>query len=191
MRIHLVPSRINGHTYPEKFITTIAQLPVAQERFDYVNKRISSWEGYLKVLYKNASIDDIDATFTSSYFNDDYSKVTLRCNGIDDKEWKQLKGLSAYVKGYPREIGEVTKINRQDRTVEIELNAKLSRLFRNNEFDFTSEYITFSNASTKSQLNRLLKGFDRLKEGLAANVNLENILFEDQPTIAERKKMLN
>ncbi len=188
MRIHLVPSRINGHTYPEKFITTIAQLPVAQERFDYVNKRISSWEGYLKVLYKNASIDDIDATFTSSYFNEDYSKVTLRCNGIDDKEWKQLKGLSAYVKGYPREIGEVTKVNRQDRTVEIELNAKLSRLFRNNEFDFTSEYITFSNASTKSQLNRLLKGFDRLKEGLAANINLENILFEDQPTIAERKK---
>ncbi|MFP3500705.1 hypothetical protein SB759_41500, partial [Pseudomonas sp. SIMBA_059] len=49
MRIHLVPSRINGHTYPEKFITTIAQLPVAQERFDYVNKRITSWEGYLKV----------------------------------------------------------------------------------------------------------------------------------------------
>ncbi|TSI05270.1 AAA domain-containing protein [Lysinibacillus sp. BW-2-10] len=187
MRINLVPSRINGHTYPEAFISTIAQLPEAKERFDYVNKRITSWEGYLKVLYKNASIDDIDATFSSVQYSQDFSKVTLRCNGIDEKQWKQLKGLSAYVKGYNREIGEVTKANRQDHTVVIELNAKVAKLVRNNEFDFSTEYISFSNASTKSQLNRLLKGFERLKEGLAANANLETILFEDHPTIAERK----
>lgn len=188
MRIHFVPSRISGHTYSDKFISTIAELPVAQERFDYVNKRISSWEGYLKVLYKNASIDDIDATFHSLQYSQDFSKVTIRCNGIDDKQWKQLKGLSAYVKGYPREIGEVIKVHQQSRTIDIELNAKVAKLARTNDFDFTSEYITFSNASTKSQLNRLLKGFEHLKEGLAANPNLENILFEDTPKIAERKK---
>jgi hypothetical protein len=34
MRIRFVPSRINGHTYSEKFISTIAELPVAKERFD-------------------------------------------------------------------------------------------------------------------------------------------------------------
>ncbi|RHW38231.1 DNA helicase [Lysinibacillus yapensis] len=191
MRIRFVPSRINGHTYPDNFISALAELPVAQERFDYVNKRISSWEGYLKVLYKNASIDDIDATFSSIDYSADFSKVTLRLNGINDKEWKQIKGLSAYVKGYPREIGEVVKVNRQDRSIDIELNARVSKLARSNDFDFTSEYITFSNASTKSQLNRLLKGFDRLKEGLAANPNLENILFEDHPKIAERKNEAN
>lgn len=187
LRLRLVPSRINGHTYPDKFIAAIAELPVAQDRFDYVNKRISSWEGYLKVLYKNASIDDIDAVFTSVNYSADFSKVTLRTNGIEDKEWKQLKGLSAYVKGYPREIGEVSKVHQSERTVDIELNPKVAKLARTNDFDFTSEYITFSNASTKSQLNRLLKGFDRLKEGLAANPNLENILFEDTPKIGERK----
>jgi len=190
MRIRFVPSRINGHTYPKEFISTLAELPIAQERFDFVNKRISSWEGYLKVQYKNASIDDIDATFSSIQYSSDYSKVSLRCNGIEDKEWKQLKGLSAYVKGFPREIGEVIKVHRQDRTLEIELNSKVAKLARSNEFDFSSEYITFSNASTKSQLNRLLKGFERLKEGLAANPNLENILFEDTPKISEQKNDL-
>lgn len=187
MKIRLVPSRINGHTYPKEFISTIAELPVAKERFDFINKRISSWEGYLKVQYKNASIDDIDATFSSIQYSSDYSKVTLRCNGIEEKEWKQLKGLSAYVKGFQREIGEVVKAHKQDRTVEIELNPKVAKLARSNDFDFATEHITFSNASTKSQLNRLLKGFERLKEGLAANPNLENILFEDTPKISERK----
>ncbi|QCR32583.1 ATP-binding protein [Lysinibacillus sp. SGAir0095] len=187
MRIRFVPSRINGHTYPKEFISTLAELPIAQERFDFVNKRISSWEGYLKVQYKNASIDDIDATFNSIQYSSDYSKVTLRCNGVADKEWKQLKGLSAYVKGFPREIGEVVKTNKQERTVQIELNPKVAKLARSNAFDFSSESITFSNASTKSQLNRLLKGFERLKEGLSANPNLENILFEDTPKISERK----
>jgi len=187
MRIRFVPSRINGHTYPKEFITTLAELPIAQERFDFVNKRISSWEGYLKVQYKNASIDDIDATFSSIQYSSDYSKVILRCNGIEDKEWNQLKGLSAYIKGFQREIGEVVKAHKQDRTVEIELNPRVAKLARSNDFDFTSEYISFSNASTKSQLNRLLKGFERLKEGLAANPNLENILFEDTPKISERK----
>lgn len=188
MRIHFAPSRISGHTYSDKFISCVAELPVAQERFDYVNKRITSWEGYLKVLYKNASIDDIDATFNSIQFSSDYSKVTLHCSGIEEKQWKQLKGLSAYVKGFPREIGEVVKVNRQSRIIDIELNSKVSKLARSNDFDFTSEHISFSNASTKSQLNRLLKGFERLKEGLAANPNLENILFEDTPKIVERKK---
>lgn len=187
MRIHFVPSRISGHTYSEKFISCIAELPVAQERFDYVNKRITSWEGYLKVLYKNASVEDIDATFDSVKFSHDFSTVTLRCKGIDNEGWKQLKGLSVYTKGFPKEIGEVVKVNRSDFTVDVELNARLAKDIRQNNFDFASEHITFSNASTKSQLNRLLKGFERLKDGLAANPNLENILFEDKPTIAERK----
>ncbi|CAM5223926.1 Superfamily I DNA and/or RNA helicase OS=Ureibacillus acetophenoni OX=614649 GN=SAMN05877842_103126 PE=4 SV=1 [Ureibacillus acetophenoni] len=188
IRIHFVALRINGHTYPKEFIQLLADLPVAQERYDYVNKRITSWEGYLKVLNKNADIEDIDATFHSLQYQADYSVVSLRLNDLDDKQWKQLKGLSAYVKGFKKEIGEVSKVNRGNRQVEITLSPMVSKLAKNNEFDFTSEMITFSNASTKSQLNRLLKGFERLKDGLAANANLENILFEDKPNIIERKK---
>lgn len=191
IRIHFVASRINGHTYPKEFIQLLADLPVAQERFDYVNKRITSWEGYLKVLNKNADIEDIDATFNSLQVSNDYSTINLRLSNIEDKQWGQLKGLSVYVKGYNREIGEVVKVQRSNRQVEIQLSPKISKLLQKDEFDFTSEFITFSNASTKSQLNRLLKGFERLKEGLAANANLENILFEDQLKVIEPKKDLS
>lgn len=191
IRIHFVASRINGHTYPKEFIQLLADLPVAQERFDYVNKRITSWEGYLKVLNKNADIEDIDATFNSLQVSNDFSTINLRLSNIEDKQWGQLKGLSVYVKGYNREIGEVVKVQRSNRQVEIQLSPKISKLLQKDEFDFTSEFITFSNASTKSQLNRLLKGFERLKEGLAANANLENILFEDQLKVIEPKKDLS
>ncbi|MEO4055106.1 AAA domain-containing protein [Solibacillus sp. CAU 1738] len=186
--INFVPSRISGHSYPEKFIQTLAALPVAQERFDYVNKRISSWEGYLKVLDKNAAIDDIVANFTNCTFSTDFAHMTFKCDGIDQKQWKQLKGLSARMKGFRQEIGEVIKVNRNDRTVDIELKADFAKLARKNELHFSSEHVEFSNASTKSQLKRLLKGFERLKEGLAANANLENILFEDKPVITERRQ---
>lgn len=190
MKIHFVPSRINGHTYSESFIKTIAELPVAKDQYDYVNKRITSWEGYLKVLYKNASIDDIDAMITSLSFSPDYSFLTLRLRGVNEKQWRQLKGLSAYAKGFKQEIGEVVKVNSGRQSTEIQLSPYAAKLARQNAFDLSTEHITFSNASTKSQLNRLLKGFDRLKEGLSVNPNLENILFEDRPKLSERKKSM-
>ena len=186
--INFVASRINGHTYQDKFIQTLAALPVAQERFDYVNKRISSWEGYLRVQNKNADIEDIHTRFTRVTYNLEFSHMTLKLSGLDQKQWKQLKGLSARMRGFVQEIGEIVKVNRGDSTVEIELKPHNARLARKNELNFQSEDVEFSNASTKSQLKRLLKGFERLKEGLAANANLENILFEDKPVIAQRRK---
>src|SRR5690606_22256889 len=89
---------------------------------------------------------------------------------------------------YIQEIGDVAKIRRNENTVEIALKPYYSNLARRNELQFQSEDIEFSNAATKSQLKRLLKGFERLKEGLAANANLETILLEDKPVIAERRK---
>ncbi|NLY80853.1 MAG: AAA family ATPase, partial [Lysinibacillus sp.] len=165
----------------------IASLPVAKEKYDYVNKRITSWEGYLKVLYKNANIEDIDGTISSIAYNADNSKVTLGLQHMNDKEWNQLKGLNAYTKGIKHEVGEVVKVHRASQKVEIELSPNLRKLVKEGIFDFESDSITFSNASTKSQLNRLLKGFERLKEGLAANPNLENFLFEDDLAVAKRK----
>lgn len=190
MKLHFVASRISGHTYHESFLQAIEQLPIAQERFDYVNKRISSWEGYLKVLNKNADIEDINARFTSVTYDADFSHMTLRLANLDNKQWKQLEGLSARLRGYVQEIGDVVKVRRNDNTVELALKPFYSNLARRNELQFQSEDVEFSNAATKSQLKRLLKGFERLKEGLAANANLETILFEDKPTIAERKQTI-
>ncbi|MEK4080180.1 AAA domain-containing protein [Solibacillus sp. FSL K6-1126] len=190
MKIRFVASRISGHTYQEPFLKAIDELPIAQERFDYVNKRISSWEGYLKVLNKNADIEDIHARFSSVTFDADFSHMTVRINNLDKKQWKQLEGLSARLRGYVQEIGDVAKIRRNENTVEIALKPYYSNLARRNELQFQSEDIEFSNAATKSQLKRLLKGFERLKEGLAANANLETILFEDKPVIAERRQTI-
>lgn len=189
MNIRFIPSRISGHTYPEQFIKTVAELPVSKEKYDYVNKRITSWEGYLKVLYKNANIEDIDAKLHSVNYSGDFSTVTIKLQEISDKQWKLLKGLNVYSKGFNQEIGEVTKVNNSKQTVEIELSPKVSKLAKENVFDFSTD-ITFSNASTKSQLNRLLKGFERLKEGLSVNPNLENFLFEDRPIVEKRKNNL-
>ncbi|MEK4129824.1 AAA domain-containing protein [Solibacillus sp. FSL W8-0474] len=191
MKIHFVASRISGHTYQAPFLQAIAELPIAQERFDYVNKRISSWEGYLKVLNKNADIEDIHARFSAVTYDADFTHMTLRISNLDNKQWKQLEGLSARLRGYVQEIGDVAKIRRNENTVEIALKPYYSNLARRNELHFQSEDVEFSNAATKSQLKRLLKGFERLKEGLAANANLETILFEDKPTIAERKQPLS
>ncbi|WP_431026810.1 DEAD/DEAH box helicase [Lysinibacillus sp. LZ02] len=188
MLVHFVPTRINGHTYPDKFITSLASLPFSKERYDYINKRITSWEGYLKVLNKNAEIEDIEANFSSPRFNAEFSHVVMQLSGIDAKQWKQLKGLSSRVRGYHVDLGDVVKVNRGDRTVEIELKPDMARRARKNELHFESNKIEFSNAATKAQLQRLLRGFERLKEGLAANANLENILFEDKPVIAERRQ---
>ncbi|MGN7479665.1 AAA domain-containing protein [Solibacillus silvestris] len=190
MNIHFVASRISGHTYQEPFLQALADLPIAQERFDYVNKRISSWEGYLKVLNKNADIEDINARFSSVAFDADFSHMTMRISNMDKKQWKQLEGLSARLRGYIQEIGDVVKARRSENSVDIALKPYYSNLARRNELQFQSEDVEFSNAATKSQLKRLLKGFERLKEGLAANANLETILFEDKPAIAERKQSI-
>ncbi len=188
--IQFVPSRINGHTYPGAFIQGLNQLPFSKERYEYVNKRITSWEGYLKVQNKNAEIDDIEATFTSPRFNSEYSHITLRLSGLDKKQWKQLKNLSARVRGFHQDLGTVVKVQRGENTVEIELKPDMARLARKRELHFEHSQIEFSNAATKAQLQRLLRGFERLKEGLAANANLERILFEDQPMITPRTKTM-
>lgn len=188
MLVHFVPTRINGHTYPSSFIQGLNNIPFSKERYDYVNKRITSWEGYLKIQNKNADIEDIEATFSKPRFHSEYSHVTMKLSGLDKKQWKQLKNLSARVRGYHQDLGTVAKVHRGEQSVEIELKPDMARLARKNELQFEHNQIEFSNAATKSQLQRLLRGFERLKEGLAANPNLERILFEDKPKIAERTK---
>lgn len=191
MLLEIVPSRMNGHKYPPEFLQQLAELPFAKERYEFVNKRITSWEGYLKVLNKNADFEDIEATFQKPQFNSAYTHVTLRLNGLNGKQWKQLDRLSARVKGFHQDLGDVVKVHRAEQTVEIELKPDMARKARKHDLKFEYNQITFSNMATKSQLNRLLKGFERLKEGLAMNPRLENILFDDKPAVSETRKPMD
>ena len=160
MLFEIVPSRINGHKYPPEFLQQLAELPFAKERYEFVNKRITSWEGYLKVLNKNADFEDIEATFTKHQFNSAYTHVTMRLNGLNGKQWKQLDRLSARVKGFHQDLGDVVKVHKGEQSVEIELKPDMARRARKHELQFDYQQITFSNMATKSQLNRLLKGFE-------------------------------
>ena len=188
--VQFVPSRMNGHSYPEKFLKELKSLPFSKERYEYVNKRITSWEGYLKVLNKNADFDDIDTQFSKHTFNSEFTHITLRLPKVEPKKWKQLDGLSARVKGYHTDLGKVVKVQRGEQSVEIELTPDMARQARKNQLHFDYRDISFTNAATKSQLRRLLQGFERLKEGLAVNPNLEKMLFDDKISIRETTRSI-
>ncbi len=181
--LNFVTTKNNGAGLPITLHTMIRELPVAEERSEYVKKRISSWEGYLKIQERNADISDITSAFTHLNFNEDFSRMTIHGNQIEAKEWNKLRGLSASIKGVTIEAGDVLKADKSKRTIEVELRPKFREMARRNQVNSTSKEIVFSNFATLSQIRRLRKGFEDLQNGLAANPNLDKILFENKPTV--------
>ena len=60
---------------------------------------------------------------------------------------------------------------------------------RRNEWNpNTYKEVVFSNFAALSQVRRLRKGFKDLQDGLAANANLERVLFEERPVVRISKK---
>ena len=53
---------------PIELYTSIRELPIAQERSEYVKKRIASWEGYLRIQERNADVADLTAAFSNGQF---------------------------------------------------------------------------------------------------------------------------
>lgn len=190
VKCQFVTKSNNSAGMPMELHTKIRELPVAEERSEYVKKRISSWEGYLKIQESNANIEDISASYTHMDINEDFSRMTLVCKGIKNEEWQKLKGLSVSLKGFRDNIGDVLKANASKRIVEIELRGDLKELARRNQLRPKTQEVLFSNFATLSQIRRLRKGFADLEKGLAANANLEKILFENRPTIRAPKKDL-
>ena len=178
-----VTEKNNGAGLPIQLHTRIRELPVAEERSEYVKKRISSWEGYLKIQERNADIADITASFSRIQFNEDFSRVSLMGSEVNGDEWNKIKGLSISFKGYQNDIGDVLKADRGKNIIEIELRPKYREMARKNSLHPKFKEVVFSNFATLSQIRRLRKGFEDLQNGLAANANLEKILFEDRPTI--------
>ncbi|MFJ5790701.1 DEAD/DEAH box helicase [Lysinibacillus sp. NPDC093197] len=177
----------NGAGIPLDLHTKIRELPIAEERTEYVKKRIASWEGYLKIQERDATIDDIHTEFKQSYFNEDFSRLTLVCPYVKAKEWKQLEGLSVSIHGVRGEIGQVLKSNAGKQTVEIDLKPFAQDQARKDQLNLRSKQASFSNFATLSQIRRLRNGFTKLEKGEAVNASLETILFEKRPTVRTTK----
>ena len=181
-----------GVPMPIEFYTSLRELPIAQERSDYVEKRISSWEGYLRIQEINADVADLTATFKRASLNEDFSKLSLVCSGLQGKDWNAIRGFSAKMIGLQNDIGNVVNVNRSKEIVEIELNQKYKGMARRNEWQPKSyKEVVFSNFAELSQVRRLRKGFKDLQGGLAANANLERVLFEERPVVRISKKQQN
>lgn len=177
----------NTHTtnaaMPIPFYKAMRQLPNAEEQQQVIKKRIASWEGFLHIQEKNATIDDVDATYTDVRFNNDFTRMTLTLENLSAKQWQQLQNLSVSMPGFLDNVGDVLRANRAQATIEIELHNKASELLRKQKQPKRKGNVTFSNFASLSQIRRLRRGFQDLAKGYAANPNLEDLLFEEIPQI--------
>ncbi|WP_172369078.1 DEAD/DEAH box helicase [Sporosarcina jiandibaonis] len=192
VRLKFLVNQRLGAPMPIELYTRLRELPIAEERSEYVRKRISSWEGYLAIQEKNADVADITSVFSGASFNADFSKLQIRCAGLKNNTWNAIGNFTVKLKGTQNDIGTVINTNRSKKTVEIELNRKYQELARKNEWQpWSFKDVIFSNFSELSQVKRLRKGFKDLQDGLAANANLEKVLFEERPVVRISKQQLD
>jgi len=188
-RLKFLVGRSTGVAMPIDLYTNIRELPIAQERSEYVKKRIASWEGYLRIQESNADVADLTAAFSMASFNEDFSKLSIVCSGLKGNEWNTIKGFSAKMKGLQNDIGSVINTDRSKKIIEIELSRNYKEMARRNEWHPKSyKEVVFSNFAELSQVKRLRKGFKDLQDGLAANANLEKVLFEERPVVRISKR---
>ena len=172
---------------PVAFINLINRMTPAKERSDYVKKRISSWEGYLKIQEQGMDIPDIKSVYSGLAFNHDFSRITLSGCRMNDNEWKSLKNLSVRLTGIDGDVGTVIKA--ANRNVEIELNPYIIKQLREKGRGLLKKEVVFSNFAALSQVRRLRQGFTNLEKGLAVNPKLDRLLFEEKPPVAPLKVM--
>lgn len=171
-----------------ELLDLIHNMPIAKESSLYVKKRIASWEGYLKIQERSADIPDMTSRYTRLIYNDDFSRVTITGIQLNEKEWKSLKDLSVKLKGIDKDIGKVLKARQSAGTVEVELHGYMEEVARKQKLEIHPKEVVFSNFATLSQVKRLRQGFKQLEFGLAANPELEQLLFENKPPVKPIKK---
>lgn len=187
--LKFVIGRGTAKQMPIDLYTALRELPIAEERSSYVEKRIASWEGYLRIQEINADVEDVKASFTRASFNEDFSKLRLICNGMKNEDWRAIRGFSAKLVDLGQDIGNVINTSRGKQTVEIELNPKYREMARRSGwYPKTHTEVIFSNFAELSQVRRLRKGFKDLQDGLAVNANLEKVLFEERPVVRISKE---
>jgi len=172
---------------PVAFINLINRMTPAKERSDYVKKRISSWEGYLKIQEQGMDIPDIKTAYSNLAFSHDFSRITLTGCRMNDKEWKSLRNLSVRLTGIDGDVGSVLKAS--NKAVEVELNPYIIKALREKGHGLTHREVVFSNFAALSQIRRLRQGFTNLEKGLAVNPQLDRLLFEEEPKVAPLKAL--
>ncbi len=172
---------------PVAFMNLINRMTPAKERSDYVKKRISSWEGYLKIQEQGMDIPDIKTGYSNLAFSHDFSRITLTGCRMDDKEWKNLRNLSVRLTGIDGDVGTVLKT--KNRAIEIEVNAYIIKQLRDKAHTLHKREAVFSNFAALSQVRRLRQGFTNLEKGLAVNPQLDRLLFEERPNVAPLKEL--
>ncbi|MGE7546358.1 AAA domain-containing protein [Sporosarcina newyorkensis] len=191
-RLHTaVKFRLNraGVALPIQFYTKMRELPIAEERSEYVKKRIESWEGYLQIAEKNADVEDISCTFTQASFTSDFTKLRLHCRDLQTKKWKQLKGFSVKLLELSTEIGQIVDVQKSQKIIVVELNQRFQKRSRQEQWlPKNNKKLVLTNFAELSQIRRLRKGFKDLQDGLAANANLEKVLFEERPVVKINNK---
>ncbi|PID18434.1 AAA domain-containing protein [Sporosarcina sp. P35] len=181
-----VKFRLNraGVALPIEFYTKLRELPVAEERSEYVKKRIESWEGYLQIAEKNADVADISCSFTQASFTSDFTKLRLHCKDLQTKNWQQLRGFSVKMSELSAEIGQIVDVQKAQKVIIVELNQRFQKKARSEQWLPTrNKELVLTNFAELSQIRRLRKGFKDLQDGLAANANLEKVLFEERPVV--------
>ncbi len=174
----------SGIALPIDFATLLRELPIAEERSEYVKKRIGGWEGYLRIMEKNADVEDIHARVKSVTLSEDFRQASIRIDGLPNKAWRTITGFSAKFAGVSFDLGNVVNADKKTNRIDVELKNGAVQSARKTGFqgnDFES--IVFSNFAELSQVRRLRRGFKDLQDGLAANANLEKILFEERPVV--------
>ncbi len=166
----------------------IQSLPIASERSEYVKKRITGWEAYLRVMERNADVDKLEIAVRSARMSQDFRKVTFELqklpNGFD-----KFYGKSAVrIAQSNQSLGKVVQVQMGKRVIDVELDRNLQEQAREGKWKVpVGGKLAFDNVAEMAQINRLKEGFKRLENGWAVNPNLEKLLFEDRPLIRKSK----
>lgn len=192
-RLHIaLKFRLNrvGIALPIAFYTKLKELPIAEERSEYVKKRIESWEGYLQIAEKNADVEDITCAFSRASLSSDFTKLHLHCPNLQTKNWKKLRGFSVKIQDVGSEIGQIIDAQKSQKQLVVELSQRFQKRSRQEHWlPITNKNLVLTNFAELSQIRRLRKGFKDLQEGLAANANLEKVLFEERPVVQINNKL--
>lgn len=172
---------------PVELYVGLRQLPVAKERSEYVQKRIESWEGYLRIAEKNATIDDITASVLFAKLDRESGQLQIECESIQTKQRRKLEGMSVQIERTGQDIGQVVRVTKK--RMDIQLNRSFQNRQTTDWLPKKGEQVVFSNFAELSQIRRLRLGFQQLQDGLAVNPKLERILFEERPPLRVAKKI--
>lgn len=166
----------------------IQSLPIASDRSEYIKKRISGWESYLRVMERNADVERLEIGIRNARTSPDFRKVTFELQKLPNGFDKYYKKSAVKLVETNQSLGNVVQVQMGKRTIDVELSKDLQEKAREGKWRVpVNGKLAFDNVAEMAQINRLKDGFKRLENGWAVNPNLEKLLFEKRPTVRKGK----